>query len=428
MPRVIDRRRGLGAVVLVAIAAAVVLAWQRPNPFAQDRTVRALFADASGLAVVGADVRMAGTPVGHVTAIEREGSAALVTMKLDRDADAVHRDATAQLRPRLMFEGTAFVDLTAGSPGAPALGDAVLPLDRTRTSVSLADAFDLLGPRPAAALRTDARELRRTLAPDAAAALRGTLATAPAMTRDLSAVGAAALGPHGDDLRRTVAGTARVAAAVSGRRGDLLALARGAQRTAAAVRGSDGALGMALERLPATLGSLRDGGAALAGVMQRLRPLAVAARPGAAQLAPTLRTLRPLLREAQPVVRAARPLVDDLDATLRAARTAAGPTRALLGATSPTVAIFANGLLDALERKTALGTPAYLAFLGLFAGGGGASRPFDAASNPRGAGHFMRFGFRFLSGAGTPAPPCTLLDKADAQLANALYAAGGCQR
>ena len=71
--------------------------------------------------------------------------------------------------------------------------------------------------------------------------------------------------------------------------------------------------------------------------------------------------------------------------------------------------------------------PAYLSFLNLFEGGGGASRPFQTlAQNPRGAGHFMRFGFRFLTGAGAPLPPCALLRRADPQLADQLAQAGGC--
>ena len=81
-----------------------------------------------------------------------------------------------------------------------------------------------------------------------------------------------------------------------------------------------------------------------------------------------------------------------------------------------------GGLLDALERRTTLGTPAYLAFLGLFAGGGGASRPFGV----QGEGHFMRFGLRFLTGAGQPLPPCTLLDRANPALGAAVARAGGC--
>jgi len=42
-------------------------------------------------------------------------------------------------------------------------------------------------------------------------------------------------------------------------------------------------------------------------------------------------------------------------------------------------------------------------------------------------GHFMRFYFRFMSAAGWPLPPCTLLAAASPQLAAALAAEGICQ-
>lgn len=428
MPRVRDRRRALGAVLLIGTLVAALLAWQRPNPLSSDVTVRALFSDAGSIAPVGAEVRMAGTPVGRIVGRRRVGGAALVTMRIKRSAGPIARDATADLRPRLLFEGTAYIDLTAGSPGARPLGGAVLPLAQTHTYVSVADALDLLGPSPARALRQDAAELRRTLSHRAATSADGALAMAPSLSRDVAATSGAALGPHAGDLRRAVAGASRTAVAVAGQRADLLAAARGAATTAAALdAGGGGALAAALARLPATTARLRDGGLALAGTIERLRALAVAARPGAARLAPTLVRLRPLLREARPVLHAARPFAADLEAALRSARVAAAPARRAVDALAPTIGVLSGGLLDALERKTSLGTPAYLAFLGLFAGGGGASRPFTDAASGSGAGHFMRFGFRFLSGAGAPAPPCTLLAKANAALASALGKVGGCQ-
>ena len=56
-------------------------------------------------------------------------------------------------------------------------------------------------------------------------------------------------------------------------------------------------------------------------------------------------------------------------------------------------------------------------------GGGGASRAFVP-----GEGHFMRFGFRFLTGAGSPAPPCGLLARAAPAVADQAQQAGACRR
>ena len=57
------RRRLLGAAVLLAAGLLAWGLWQRPNPLAARRTVRADLTDASGLAAVGADVRVAGAAI-----------------------------------------------------------------------------------------------------------------------------------------------------------------------------------------------------------------------------------------------------------------------------------------------------------------------------------------------------------------------------
>src|SRR3954453_21388241 len=105
---------GLAVVGLAVLVVAV--AYFKPNPLPRT-TVKAMFSDASGIGVVGHQVRAAGVPVGEISDVERSGDSAVVTMKLDGDAPQVHRDATAELRPPLAFEGTAYVDLDPGSPG-----------------------------------------------------------------------------------------------------------------------------------------------------------------------------------------------------------------------------------------------------------------------------------------------------------------------
>src|SRR5206468_2464643 len=100
----------IGAAVIVLALAIVAVAYFKPNPLPRT-TVRAVFSDASGIGVVGQQVRAAGVPVGEISDVARDGDSAVVTMKLDGDAPEVHRDATAELRPHLAFEGTAYVDL-----------------------------------------------------------------------------------------------------------------------------------------------------------------------------------------------------------------------------------------------------------------------------------------------------------------------------
>src|SRR4051795_78988 len=213
MPRVADHRRMLALGAVVAIALLSLLAWKRADPLANQTSVRAAFSDASGLAPVGADVRMAGAVVGRVTGRRRAGNVTVVSMVVDRQAGTIHSDATAELRPRLLFEGTAYVALSPGTPLTTALGARVTPPSQTHSYVSLADALSVLAPPTQAALRTDAHALRTVLSPSARSSLRAVLARSPGMTRALAGTSSAVLGPHGDAMARSFAGLSRIAGA-----------------------------------------------------------------------------------------------------------------------------------------------------------------------------------------------------------------------
>jgi ABC-type transporter Mla subunit MlaD len=418
-----------GGLVALVLVAGVWLAWKKPDPFAHPRHARIMFSDAGALAAVGADVRVAGTPVGKVTGRHRAGNAALVDVELSSGAPALHADASAELRPRLAFEGTAFVDLHPGSPAAPPLGDATIPLARTRVYVPLDRVLRIANQETRARLRGTIDGLALALEPRARRAVRGTLGRAPALLRDLESTARAAQGPGEGALRRAVAVFATTAHAVAARDAELAPLARAAARTAAALHVDGGApLRRALDELPATAASLAVGGAALDATLARLAPLARMLVPGARALAPTLASVRPLLREGANALVGARPLLADVRAGLRASAPAARPARTLLRALAPTLAVLRDSLLPALRRNGALGLPAYDAFLNMFEGGGGSSRFFQtpAQGGSMGAGHFMRFGFRFLTGIGAPLPPCTLLQEADPALAAAASKAGAC--
>ena len=190
-------------------------------------------------------------------------------------------------------------------------------------------------------------------------------------------------------------------------------------------------LGESIDALPETLAKLERGGRTLDDVVSRLDPLATALEPGLEELAPTLDRARPLLEQAKPALSAAGPLIADARAALSEGAGAAGATRDLIATVHPTVTMLRNSLIPALLKPTdELEVPAYVSFLNLFGGGGGASKPFqtEAQTNPLmpETGHFMRFGLRFLTGVGAPLPPCELLQLVNPDLADALSAAGGC--
>ena len=425
-----DPRSLTGAIVLVAAVGAVLLAWLRPNPLADPRTVEIVFDDAAAVGPLGAEVRMAGTPVGEVKQRRREGDDAVVTAELGDEAGELHSDASAELRPRLAFEGTAFIELDPGSESAPPLA-ARIERERTRTYVSLDDVLRVAPADTRDAVRQTVNGLHGAFGGESPSAVNRALARGPRLLPALAAASRAGRGPGRGALTRAIRGFAVTAGEVARREHDLVPLMRDATRVAAGLDADRGApLVAALDRLPRTLGRMRTGGAALEGIAARIRPLVSDLQPAARHLAPALRDTRPLLRELGPSLAAVRPVVADLRDGVAAGGKGADDARAAIAVTRPSIELLDESLLPALREPTALGMPAYQSFLNLFEGGGGASRPFESAghSGPTamGAGHFMRFGFRFLTGVGFPAPPCDLLERANADLADSLSVNGGC--
>lgn len=406
------RRRSLPAAVRGAIAVAVVVlvvlvAWQRPNPFADPQRVDVAFPDASGLKA-GSEVRVSGSGAGEVTAVRRDGDHVVATLELHDDVGAVRRDASAALWPRLIFEGNAYVELDVGSADEPALGDRPIALARTTSYVPLDRVLRLADAPTRGSVRRIARGLQAASDRRTSRAGSRTLRRAPELlasaTRTARAVG-------GDPLTRAVAGMARTGDAVADREADLAPALRGASRTADALHAQDGAaLRATIRELPATITALRVGTARADRTLQAVDAFTDDARPGLRDLAPTVEAARPVLRKAGRVAVQAGPMTASLRATLRRAATTAPEARGLLRDATPTVGTLDGSLLPALAEPTpTLKLPSYVAFLNMFAGGGGASRAFQrpsASPMQQGDGHFMRFGIRFLTGVGVPAPAC----------------------
>lgn len=425
--------RVLGAILIATAFAVVAIAYSGFNPFDDSTTVRAEFRDASGIGVVGQDVRIAGVPAGRITDVERSGDNAVVTMKLDAEVGSVRDDATAELRPNLPFEGTAHVDLSPGSPSAdPLEEDKRIDVAATASYVPLDKALRVFSPDVRAAVQSTAAELAGGLEAPGAEGLRRAIEGSPSLLEDLAPAATAAGGTDGDELAGAVKGLGATSDELAEHTDRFAPLLADAQRTLAVIDRDGGeSLDQTLAKLPTTLAELDRGGAALEAIVARLDPLAVDLRPGLERLAPTLAEATPLLERAGPVLAKVTPLIADARAALRAGAEGAQPTKAVLSELNPTLEVLDDSLVPALAKPTdELGIPAYRAFLNLFGGGGGASRPFQTAAQatpmtPE-TGHFMRFGLRFLTGAGAPLPPCTLLEQANPQIAAAVATAGGC--
>ncbi len=424
----VARLRLIGLLVVLGAALLAVLAYTRPNPLADHLTVRATFDDVAGTGVVGTEVRMAGTAVGRVSDRRRVGDDALVTMKLDPAAGPIGRDASAELRPRTAFEGTAFVELQPGSTAGGELGDGVIPRRRTRVFVALDEALRFATPDTRRALRADVRGLASVLSGEGARGLRETLRRAPDLTRHLAAGARAARGPHGTELQGAVEGLADTLHAVAAEERSLTAVLRASASTFAALDTEAGApLDRTLRILPAALGNLDSGGRALERVVERVDTVGAELRPGLRALRPALDETRPLLRAARPVLTQGTPLLRELRRALSGGGRAGRPTDRLLRTLEPTLGVLDASLLPALNKPTSLGPPAYLQFTNLFQGGAGAFSPFlPKGTQQPGAGHFVRFSARFFTGIGAPVPPCAGIGRINAPTAQLMSQTGLC--
>lgn len=428
----VARRRLIGVLVLGALIALLALAYVRPNPLAQELTVRAIFDDVAGMGVVGTEVRLAGTPVGKISDRRRVGDDALVTMQLAPEAGPIGRDASAELRPRTAFEGTTFVELRPGTTAGEKLGDKVIPRTRTRTFVALDEALRFATAGTRRTLREDVHDLGALLTGDGSAGVRETLRRAPALTRDLAFGARAARGPTGSELQGAVNGLADTVRAVAAEEQNLTRVVRAAAPTVAALDSDGGApLDRTLRILPGALANLDSGGRALRALVHRVDVVSDDLRPGLRALAPALDETRPLLRSARPVLRQAPPFLREIRSALAAGGRAGRPADRLLRTLRPTAATLDSSLLPALEAPTGLGLPSYLQFTNLFQGGAGAFRPFLGKGSglpllDPGPGHFTRFSGRFFTGLGAPLPPCAGIGRINSLASQLLSRNGLC--
>ena len=420
--------------MLLLAAALFAIAVTRWNPFSDRATVHAVFADAIGTTNGGAltEVRLDGVDVGTVSSIARDGDHAIFTLSISNAAArALRANATAALRPRTPFEGTAFVDLSPGNARAPLT--TTIPLSRTSNYVGLYTALSFATASTRAALRSDISGLASTLAPSAQTGLRGTLQALPALVRHLAPAASALAGPHDDELLGTIRGAARTFAALARSEANMPGFIDDSAATFNALDGDAGhPLSAALQALPATLASLPAGQHALTAILDASDPLTAELRPGLQLLPGTLAAVDPLLRQGQPALSEATPLLANLRATLRTAARATPATRTLLADLQSGVGVLNRSLLPALDRQTAIGAPAYLALINALEGGDGAFENFQTPAQGRapgaiGPGHFVNFQGRFYTGYKTPSTPsCSLFSALSARIGTEFEQLGLC--
>lgn len=334
------RVRVLATVLCVVLATTAAAAgFAISNGATGAMNVVARFASAAPL-VNGNQVKLDGVVVGEVVDMHVRDGHADVLLRLDPEAQPVHRDARFTIRPVSLL-GERYVDLERGSPTAPPLDpNQPVPVSQTGTNVDLDEMLNILDEPTGeglAFLVTTLGEGLRGNGKNADAAIK---ALAPALkdTKRFTSV----LKDQNGLLNALVERVQPVAKAVAADDGKALdRLVGAADRLLAATSAQQRSLDATLARLPKALRTARTTLDQLAGTAKQATPTLREMRPVTEELTaisgelmrfsdaldPALATAEPVLRRAEQLLDAAAPVSEDLRAagpglkkSLRAAR------------------------------------------------------------------------------------------------------------
>jgi virulence factor Mce-like protein len=344
-------RFAAGALGVVAIMAISYAAYTKfANPFASKFTLHAVFPSANGLNP-NSLVRIAGVNVGKVTSVSSapgctraatttsQCQAADVTLEIDSNGLPIHADATFRVRPRIFVEGNFFVDLSPGSPSAPAVGDGhTFPIQQGSDPVQLDQVLGSLQANTRQNLQVLLKEYGYAVkksAPSFNASIKYWL---PAykytgeVTHDL-------LGTTPNDLSNYIGAQASVSAATDLHPQNLKSLITDFNTTASAFAAQQAALQSTVAELPRTLAAATPALDALNRAFPPLRELARALIPGVRTAGPAIDVSLPFITQLNDLVKPAEleGLVKDLRPTVPA----------LAKLTNATIPLMRNGVRPA---------------------------------------------------------------------------------
>lgn len=314
----------VGVVVGAIILVACYFGFTKRNPIADRYELKLAFTETTALKK-GSLVRAAGVQIGKVQRVEAapgSSTATLVTIELDETSLPLHQDATFKARPRIFLEGNDFVDVKPGSPSKPELEDgATVPSGQTSGPVGLPEVLTLFEKDGREAFRTILDEYGKALEKGGAAGYNRSIRWWEPAYKNGAIVADATLGERRGDLRRYLASSAKVAAALDRDPAALQSLITDFAATASAIGSEQQALRDALSELPGTLrigrqalGSLNEAFPSVRRLVRDLRPAVRSSGPALDAQLPLVRQLRGAVRstELRGLAKDLRALVPDL--------------------------------------------------------------------------------------------------------------------
>ena len=314
----------------LAILGLAYLAFGGALPFSSTFEIHARFADAKEL-TPGNPVRIAGLQVGTVSSVDAgPNNSAVVNIELAQPR-LVHSDATFTIKPRLLFEGNNYIDVSPGAPSAPQIANgASIPEGRTSSSVSVQQLLNVFTTPVRGDVQSTVAALAGGLGGPAPTGYQGLRDAARALSTSLGSLGVSARalrGTEAGDLGRTVDNTGQLTAD----------LARNPAALADFVTSYD----HVFETLAAQSSNIEASLSQMVGLLSAAPPQLRSIDAALPHLTTFSTALRPTLRQTPPALTAASGALDQLGATVAPA---ALPT--LLRETAPV-----TGALPTLERR-----------------------------------------------------------------------------
>lgn len=386
------RRRLIGVGVVLAAVAASWLGIAKPNPFAYRQVVHALFDRVQSMALVQRDVRVAGVNVGTIGSVRRAGTHAEVDLVLHQRIP-IYRNATASLRPHTPFEGTTFIDLNPGTPGAGPLGNAPIPLSHTSVFVSAGDVLSTFTAPVRHSFQVIVHELSVALERPGETGLSAAIGNAPALLQQTAEVAPALRGPHQTELRTMIRPLAYTVNALAGQDGQLQSAIHNVRRTLDAVAVDDAVpFDSSLRALPGALQAATTAGRGLVGVLHKADTAATALTPTLGAIPPTTSALTPVLERALAVFPSVPPIVSNFALTLENLAHNGPALGRLLTTLRLPARLLRFQLVPYLHARSELGLPNYLQLMAATAGFTGELSSFVTSTQTAGfaTGHALR--------------------------------------
>jgi phospholipid/cholesterol/gamma-HCH transport system substrate-binding protein len=392
----------VGVIAIVLLIVGTYLAFAKEIPFkGHGYTLRATFQNTVNIHP-DSPVRIAGVNVGKVISVERTGNAGTVTFNVDDSGRPIRQDAFVSIRPRILFEGNYFLDLSPGGPGAPELASGgTIPISHTSTAVQFDQILN--------ALQAPQREDLGKLLVQYGKSLNGKPSAAQDETQDLEVQGksgaeainraftyGAAAGrssaqvtqalqgtePH--DLSRLISSAGTAFGAFVQRDGELQSLIGNFDTTMRAFASRSKDLSRAVAELGPTITNAHRSFVSLNAALPDLRRYAIDLRPAVAELPAVIRTGDPWIRSIRPLL--AQPALGSVSSSLERATPglaraqqagwgALGQLDALSLCETSTLQPTANQVID---DQFSLAQPNYREFFYTTTGIAGESQGFDA--------------------------------------------------